>query len=64
MFQHNQNTAANSELLIFVTPAVIDSPTDMRPQVRKELDDARRKLKDIREQLGPVDEPNEPNEPE
>jgi general secretion pathway protein D len=58
LFRHRQNALANSELLIFVTPQVIDTPTDMRPAVRKELDDARRKLKDIREQLGPPADPN------
>jgi type II secretory pathway component GspD/PulD (secretin) len=59
LFRHNQNTLANSELLIFVTPQVIDTPTDMRPAVRKELDDARRKLNNLREQLGPPADPNQ-----
>ena len=58
LFQHNQRSAGNSELLIFVTPEVIDAPTDMRPAVQKELDDARRKLHDIREQMGPPADPN------
>jgi type II secretory pathway component GspD/PulD (secretin) len=61
LFQHNQNSAANSELLIFVTPYVIDTPTDMQPEARKELDQARRKLEDIREQLGPPADSNEPD---
>ena len=63
LFQHNQNTGANSELLIFVTPQVIDAPTDMQPTVRRELDDARRKLQDIREQLAMPVEPNVSPEP-
>lgn len=61
LFQHNQRSAGNSELLIFVTPQVIDTPTDMRPAVQKELTDARKKLQDIREQLGPPADPNAAN---
>ena len=61
LFRHNQNTAANSELLIFVTPHVVDTPTDLQPQVRNELDQARQKLHDIRRQLAPPAEPNEPD---
>jgi general secretion pathway protein D len=62
LFRHNQNTAANSELLIFVTPHVIDAPNDMQPTIRKELDDARQKLRDIQKQLGFPADPNAPNE--
>jgi general secretion pathway protein D len=59
LFQHNQNSEVNSELLIFVTPHVIDAPNDIQPTVRQELDDARRKLQDVREQLGPPAAPEE-----
>jgi len=45
-------------LLIFITPQVIDTPTDMRPAVHQELNDARRKLKNVREHLGPPADPN------
>lgn len=58
LFQHNQRSAGNSELLIFITPQVIDTPTDMRPAVHQELNDARRKLKNVREHLGPPADPN------
>jgi type II secretory pathway component GspD/PulD (secretin) len=40
LFQHNQGIAANSELLIFVTPLVIDMP-DKSPRLR--LEQARRR---------------------
>jgi len=61
LFQHNQKTAANSELLIFVTPHVIETPTDMQPEARAELDQAVEKLHEVREHLGPPAAPEEPN---
>jgi general secretion pathway protein D len=53
LFRHNQKVGANSELLVFVTPHVIDTPTDIQPQARRELDESQRKLQDLLDQLGP-----------
>lgn len=55
LFQHNQGTAANCELLIFVTPHVISVTNEMLPQAREELAAAQQKLQDIREEPGPPD---------
>jgi general secretion pathway protein D len=59
LFQHNNNTAANSELLIFITPAVIDSPEQTSHTAIVEMKKAERKLNDVRQELGPPanDEP-------
>jgi general secretion pathway protein D len=63
LFQHNNNTAANSELLIFITPAVIDSPEQTNHSAANEMRKAERKLENVRKELGPPanDEPD-PNE--
>ncbi len=68
LFQHNSNTAANSELLIFITPAVIDSPEQTNHSAIQEMQKAQRKLNDVRKELGPPanDEPEatlDPNDP-
>ena len=64
LFQHNNNTAANSELLIFITPAVIDSPEQTNHTAIEEMQKAQRKLNDVRRELGPpADDAPEPNDP-
>ena len=67
LFQHNNNENANSELLIFITPAVIDSPEQTSHSAIQEMKKAERKLNDVRKELGPPanDEPQstlDPNE--
>ncbi|MCU0915261.1 MAG: hypothetical protein MUC88_11945 [Planctomycetes bacterium] len=60
LFRHKQGTAANSELLIFVTPYVIDVPESMLPQARREQERARQKLHQIQEDLKVLAGPEEP----
>jgi type II secretory pathway component GspD/PulD (secretin) len=52
LFRHKENVVANSELLIFVTPYVIEGPGEMLPEATDALDRARRTLSDVRRQLG------------
>jgi type II secretory pathway component GspD/PulD (secretin) len=54
LFRHNEATDANSELLIFVTPYVIDTTDEMRPEAREQLDEAMEKLDAVRGQLLPT----------
>ncbi len=49
LFRHNETTLRNNELIVFITPYVIDSETG--PEAQEELEKAREKLNDIREQL-------------
>jgi general secretion pathway protein D len=64
LFQHNSNTAANSELLIFITPAVIDAPEQTNHTAIEEMQKAQRKLNDVRRELGPpANDASEPNDP-
>ena len=51
---------ANSELLIFVTPYVIETTDQMLPQARRELDDAQRRLRQLEAELKPLREQDEP----
>ncbi len=68
LFQHNNNEAANSELLVFITPSVIDSPEQTNHSATQEMEKAQRKLENVRKELGPPanDEPpsaSDPNDP-
>jgi len=49
LFRHNEIVAANSEMLIFITPYVIDEA--MTPETLKEIERPKEKLENIREQL-------------
>ena len=62
LFRHKQAMEANSELLIFVTPYVIETSEQMRPEARQELEKAQRKLHKIQEDLKPLSELDEPPE--
>jgi len=49
LFRHNETTLRNNELIVFITPYVIDSETG--PEAQEELEKAREKLNEMREQL-------------
>jgi general secretion pathway protein D len=60
LFRHKQATQANSELLIFVTPYVVETSEEMLPQARREIERAQKKLGDVQAELGSPAEPQEP----
>jgi type II secretory pathway component GspD/PulD (secretin) len=60
LFRHKQDIAANSELLIFVTPYVVETSDQMLPEARQEQEKALQKLHNIREELKPLTEQDEP----
>ena len=51
LFRHNEVTAANNELIVFITPYVIDDPNAMLPGTREEMERPREKLDKIQEEL-------------
>jgi general secretion pathway protein D len=51
LFRHNENVQANNELIVFITPFVIDEPGEMLPETEAEIEGPRKKLEDVREQL-------------
>jgi len=51
LFRHNEALLANNELIVFITPFVIDEPGEMLPETLKEIEGPRQKLEDVKEQL-------------
>jgi len=51
LFRHNETMAANNEMLIFITPYVIDDPSNLPPETIEEIERPKEKLKNIQEQL-------------
>ena len=51
LFRHNEVTAANNELIVFITPYVIDGSDVMLPGTRDEMERPREKLKNIQKEL-------------
>jgi len=51
LFRHNEVTAANNELIVFITPYVIDDPNAMLPGTIEEIERPREKLDKIQEEL-------------
>ncbi len=51
LFRHNELRAVNNEMLVFITPYVIDDAGKMLPETIQEIERPKEKLKDIQEQL-------------
>jgi len=51
LFRHSETIAANNELIVFITPYVIDEPENMLPETIEELEGAKEKLDSVLEQL-------------
>jgi general secretion pathway protein D len=60
LFRHKQATEANSELLIFVTPYVIETGNQMLPEARQDLEKAQQKLHKLQNDLKPLAAEDEP----
>jgi general secretion pathway protein D len=51
LFSHTDVVAANNELLVFITPYVIDEPEKTTPATQEEIDRSKKKLEEIRKGL-------------
>jgi len=51
LFGHTQTIAANNEMLVFITPYVIDDFENLTPETKEQIEQPKEKLKKIREQL-------------
>lgn len=51
LFRHNSIVESNEELIVFITPYVIDEPGNMLPETKAEIEPPLEKLKNIREEL-------------
>jgi general secretion pathway protein D len=52
LFSHQETKATNNEMLVFITPYVIDEPDKTSPEAKKEIEQPKEKLDNIRERLG------------
>ena len=51
LFSHEESTTTNNEMLVFITPYVIDDIENLTPETREQIEQPKEKLKNIREQL-------------
>jgi general secretion pathway protein D len=51
LFSHNETIAANNEMLVFITPYVIDEPDKTAPATKEEIQRAKERLDSIRGEL-------------
>jgi len=51
LFGHTETIAANNEMLVFITPYVIDDFENLNPETKEQIEQPKEKLKNIREQL-------------
>jgi len=51
LFSHTDVIAANNEMLVFITPYVIDEPEKTTPATKEQIDKAKEKLDEIRQGL-------------
>jgi general secretion pathway protein D len=51
LFGHEEKNTANEELIVFITPYVIDELTNMLPEAEQEMKNKKSKLEDIQQQL-------------
>jgi len=51
LFRHTETIQANNELIVFITPYVIDEPENMLPETIEELEKSKQKLDSVLKQL-------------
>jgi general secretion pathway protein D len=51
LFSHEEKVTTNNEMLVFITPYVIDNFEDMSPETKEQIDVPKEKLENIKEQL-------------
>jgi type II secretory pathway component GspD/PulD (secretin) len=51
LLRHKETILANNEMLVFITPYVIDDPTTMHPEAIEQLSQSQQKLRVIQQQL-------------
>jgi general secretion pathway protein D len=51
LFRHNYIVESNEELIVFITPYVIDEPNNLLPETKAEIEKPKEKLENIRKDL-------------
>jgi general secretion pathway protein D len=52
LFQHNDVALSNSELIVFITPFVVNKAIGLSEAAKQRIDESKRRLEEIRQQLG------------
>jgi type II secretory pathway component GspD/PulD (secretin) len=58
LFRHNAITESNEELIVFITPFVIDKPDNLLPETKAEIEPPLEKLDNIKEELEAILQPD------
>jgi type II secretion system protein D len=56
LFRHNDVTKANNELIVFITPYVIDDGTTLSPETAEQIEKPKEKLETIQSELNQMSE--------
>ncbi len=51
LFGHEETTSSNSELIVFITPYVVDELANMLPEAEQEMKNNKAKLEGIQQEL-------------
>ncbi|MGB2809903.1 MAG: secretin N-terminal domain-containing protein [Sedimentisphaerales bacterium] len=57
LFRHNNIIESNEELIVFITPYVIDKPDDLLPETKAEIEPSLEKLDNIKAELEAILQP-------
>jgi general secretion pathway protein D len=52
LFQHNDISLANNELIVFITPFVVNKAVELSEAAQQKIEESKRRLEEIRTQLG------------
>ena len=58
LFRHNNIIESNEELIVFITPYVIDEPENLLPETKAEIEPSLQKLENIKEELEAILQPD------
>ncbi len=58
LFRHNNIIESNEELIVFITPFVIDEPENLLPETKAEIEPSLEKLDNIKEELEALLQPD------
>ena len=51
LFRHNETMQGNNELIVFITPYVVDEPNNILPETKEQIEKPQEKLKEVQKQL-------------
>ena len=64
LFRHNNIIESNEELIVFITPYVIDEPENLLPETKAEIEPPLEKLNNMKQELQAILQPDSKPKPE